>query len=60
MQLFNTNMESIYIAKHKIEIVNNKKVVKLEDTHKITNSGIYYYIISNDEGHKFGKFAVRK
>ena len=53
-------MESIYIAKHKIEIVNNKKVVKLEDTHKITNSGIYYYIISNDEGHKFGKFAVRK
>ena len=60
LQLFNTNMESIYIAKHQIEIVNNKKVVKLEETHKITNSGIYFYSISNNSNSIFGKFAVVK
>ncbi len=60
LQLLTSNMESFYSAKHKIEIVNNKKVVKLDDTQKISSSGIYYYIISNEDGKLFGKFAVRK
>lgn len=58
LQILNSNMENILRAELNIEVVNNKKVVKLNDLSKIKKSGIYYYTIKNSDKSIYGKFAV--
>jgi hypothetical protein len=60
LQILNSNMENIYRSDMSIEVVNNKKVVKLTDLSKIKSSGIYYYTIKNSDKSIYGKFAVVK
>ena len=58
LQILNSNMENIYRSDMNIEVVNNKKVVKLTDLSKIKTSGIYYFTIKNSDKSIYGKFAV--
>lgn len=60
VQILNANMENIYFNKLQIEIVDNKKVIKLENTNILNSSGVYFYTIKNDEQSIYGKFAVIK
>lgn len=58
LQILNSNMENIFRTELDIEVINNKKVVKLNDLSKIKKSGIYYYTIKNSDKSIYGKFAV--
>ena len=60
LQILSSNMENILKTNLKIEIINNRKVVKLENLTKIKSTGVYYYSIKNSKSTNFGKFAVVK
>lgn len=60
LQILNSNMESIFNDKLFVEIINNKKVVKFDNTNILNSSGVYFYTIKNNEQSIYGKFAVTK